>query len=302
MKANSANKQFRIKSLANSYVPLIEVSFASLQPASQDSRELTLEEREKNRLNRRSSVLGIGVGSSSSSSSSKRSSLIGGIGVGVGLSSNSANSNLNGKFIDGENLEADRNYNFEMTFSNPLDDAMEIKLVIAKQRSGASTYNNNSIPRTETEGVRPAKDSANWSVTPSANSFICQPYNEMLDLEDEDEDLLNESSNSIGESGGRNQDGKKILDSIEDDVEDETFGEDFEDDEDGNKELGIGRSKSISGIKGNASNSESSRKKKKGNGILRRKGHTTTIGLDLSLGKESKGDIEVSSCDLVVLV
>lgn len=284
MKANSSNKQFRIKSLALSFLPLIEISLSTVQPSHMRGGS-TFEDRERNRLSKRQSTLlgGGGLG--------KRNSLIGSSFIG--------SDSFGDEEVNTEALRKGRTYKFEIDFENPLDDAMIVRLSVAKHRVSTSSSdivndssNSSNKENPESTETKPAPTSSesntkesNWNLNLSTNSFMIQPYNEMLDLEEdleEDDINLNLSSKSsvnIGRSSMGGNDGLG-LDSIQDDVEDSL---------DETRELGSGK-----GTDGISSRISGGNRGKRNNGILKRKGHTTTIGLDLSIGKEARGEIEVS--------
>ncbi|MCO5580399.1 hypothetical protein L7F22_034265 [Adiantum nelumboides] len=153
---------------------------------------------------------------------------------------------------------------------------IENKLSVAKHRVSTSSSdivndssNSSNKENPESTETKPAPTSSesntkesNWNLNLSTNSFMIQPYNEMLDLEEdleEDDINLNLSSKSsvnIGRSSMGGNDGLG-LDSIQDDVEDSL---------DETRELGSGK-----GTDGISSRISGGNRGKRNNGILKGK-------------------------------
>jgi dynactin-4 len=176
--------------------------------------------------------------------------------------------------IDEENLQPGRSYLFEASFTNPLDDAMTVQLHIAKHAGNSSAASQES---SQSSGS-PSKVStsrADWTVTPTASSFPIGAFNEVWELDEEDSELLKSVSKG---SAAKSATEANLNDGIDDvDELDDEF------DEDG----GLRKS--------SRADVELQREaKRKGDGIIKKKGHETTIGLELLLSREAVGDVEVS--------
>lgn len=174
--------------------------------------------------------------------------------------------------IDEESLQTGRSYLFEASFTNPLDDAMTVQLHIAKHagNSSAASQESNQISGSpgKTASLRPV-----WTVMPTASSFPIGAFNEVWELDEEDNELLESVSKSSATkmaTEGSSNDEIDELDELDDEFD----------------ELNK-RSRADAGLQREA--------KRKGNGIIKRKGHETTIGLELVLSREAAGNIEVSS-------
>lgn len=168
--------------------------------------------------------------------------------------------------IGADSLQAGRTYLFEASFFNPLDEPLTIKLHLA---SPAPTPNALHTPVNS-----PAKrDSVRrpWSVTPTASSFPVGPFNAVWELEEEDNELLNPTGHSTGNAESSDSE----VDDSDDDID--MLADDRE------------HKRSRVDLKGSREG------RKRVHGILRRKGHETVIGIELVVGKEAQGDIEVSS-------
>lgn len=197
-------------------------------------------------------------------------------GPGVGLASAGTGP------VDEEALQPDRNYTYEMTFSNPLDDAMTVRVFVARPqppRSEAS-LTSPSIEQTSGSATKPAR-AKGWQVSTSTSAFPIHPYNEVWELDEDDADLLGEGSKS--EHGRGSGSAGAAAENAGDDVGGGGSGDSAQSgsDDDGQD---YKRSRTTGGA----------RRKRRGDGIIRRKGHRTTIGLDLALSREVHGDIEVS--------
>ncbi|EPQ31476.1 uncharacterized protein PFL1_00811 [Pseudozyma flocculosa PF-1] len=284
LKAES--RRFKIKLVAFNYVPEIELELAAIQPYLQPAGAggSSVVGAAGSRLSRRTSMLGI---SSGSSSLRRRpiSMLGGGVGGGSGIGgggsgsgSSLSTSSLGHDLVDEEALQAGKTYVFEATFTNPLDDAMRIKLGLPRTpptppvpHSSTATPIMPELEATQDEQKERANEAAmasraNWSVSPSTTSFGIHAYNEVWDLDEDD---------LLGDSGAKEG-------SSEDEVEEEEDDDEHEDEEEDG------------GMR--------TRRKKKyssSSGIVRRKGHTTTIAFDVTLGKEIKEGTELQHPVLV---
>ncbi|CEH12361.1 Dynactin, subunit p62 [Ceraceosorus bombacis] len=291
-------KRFKIRLMAMNYLPDIFIlGPVSVAPLLGGNVGLSVEEI---RAAKRASLLGgagsvAGRSSESGTGSSLRrrpQSVMVGAG-GAGLGGSAFLSGSAGTSMDEEHLTPGRIYTFEVTFTNPLDDAMQVNLGIILPSSATAPVERaapespplrsaqgstsppmpSSPPGTQSSPRKSAPAGSNqdptspnramphnkqiWSVTPSTTFFPINAFNEVWELDEEDADLLKEPRPSL----------------LGDDVEDDPGRDDFLD-EDGIRQKGAGR------------------KTRKSDGILKRKGNATTIGLDLSLGKEAAGDIE----------
>lgn len=175
--------------------------------------------------------------------------------------------------VDEENLQAGRTYLFEASFINPLDESMMVRLHLA--RAPPSTNESHSFSASSPNKGIPMSVSSRyaWSVSPTSSNFPVSAYNEVWELAEEDDEDLFES----------NRKGRKSESAFG--IEEE--GDGIDDDED---ELAIGdgrdQKRSRTDFGGHREG------KKRGQGILRRKGHETVIGLELSLDREAVGEIE----------
>lgn len=167
--------------------------------------------------------------------------------------------------IDVEALQPGRTYTFEASFFNPLDDAMMVRLHIAR----ASVRDVEGLPSSSPaeEGEQPA-----WTATPTASAFPINPFNAVWELEEEENDLLNAAD------GG-------------DDV--------FSDlDDNDSAELDVVQNDDRELRRSGPDASGARQKRRRGHGILRKRGHETVIGLALKLGPDALGEIEVGRTPL----
>ncbi|UZJ52752.1 hypothetical protein CBS101457_002072 [Exobasidium rhododendri] len=167
---------------------------------------------------------------------------------------------------DEENLHPGRSYLFEASFLNPLDDAMTVKLHIAKQAGNVDgTHTSDSDLRAD-ENTLP-----DYTLMPTTSAFPISAFSEVWELDEEDNDLF--ESVSKAPQPRKMGDGVDDLDDLDDDLE-EDLANDLE------------HKRSRTGV------SDKRERKRKGDGIIKRKGHETTIGLELALGREASGEIE----------
>lgn len=169
--------------------------------------------------------------------------------------------------VDEENLQAGRAYLFEASFINPRDESMTVRLHLA--RAPPSTNDSHSFSASSPNKGIPMSVSSRyaWSVSPTSSNFPVSAYNEVWELAEEyDEDLFepNRKTHKGDSAFGIEEEGDEI------DEEDELDDRDQK------------RSRTDVGGQG----------KKRGQGILRRKGHETVIGLELNLDREAIGEIE----------
>ena len=187
---------------------------------------------------------------------------------------------------DEENLVSGRTYLFEASFLNPLDDAMTVRLHIAKH-TGTSAAHGPEASQSSTASSPTKRDSsrAEWSVTPTTSSFPIGAFNEVWELDEEDNELLD--SVTKGSAARKTEDSNRSAGG--DDVDEmlDEFDEEMADDREHK------RSRTDLGGK--------RERRRKGDGILKRKGHETTIGIELALGKEATGEIEVRDARLAVV-
>lgn len=168
--------------------------------------------------------------------------------------------------IDEENLHPGRSYLFEATFVNPLDDAMTVQLHIASASGSESSGSHGS--------KLVATSRADWTVTPTTSSFPIGAFNEVWELDEEDNELLESVSKGSAArmvEEANQGDGIDELDELDDE-----FGEEGAEDRRSRTDVGFKRER-----------------KRKGDGILKKKGHETVIGLELALSREAVGDVEV---------
>ncbi|PWN37902.1 uncharacterized protein FA14DRAFT_142568 [Meira miltonrushii] len=156
--------------------------------------------------------------------------------------------------VDEENLQAGRTYLFEASFINPRDEMMMVRLHLA--RAPPSSNDSHAFSASSPNKGIPMSVSSRyaWSVSPTSSNFPVSAYNEVWELaEEDDEDLFEPKSEDIDEDG---------------------MGDDRD------------QKRSRTDVGGHREG------KKRGQGILRRKGHETVIGLELSLDREAVGEIE----------
>ncbi|KAN0061508.1 hypothetical protein ACQY0O_006355 [Thecaphora frezii] len=282
LKAES--RRFKIKLLACSYMPEIELELAPVQPHLQVAGAGSVGSASGSRLHRRTSVLGLASGSSSLRRR-PLSMLSGGSAFG--------GSGMASDLVDEESLLPGKTYVFEATFTNPLDDAMRVKIGVARPAvvatagaaTGVASTHGSTAPSIfpELEPTAEERERAlereqgrgSWSVVVSTTSFGIHAYNEVWELE-EDQDLLGEK---------RDEDDEDDVDEL--DGLDRGGGDDgFSDSAHASSSGGVGEGGSSGGGGGGSGGGTMPRRRKKNSGILRRKGHTTTIGFDLHLSKD----------------
>lgn len=169
--------------------------------------------------------------------------------------------------VDEENLYAGRTYLFEASFLNPLDDPMVVRLHIARPPpTGGALPDKDGSPTKHTQTNR-----FHWTVSPTSSSFPVSAFNAVWELDEEDDELL--------ELNGRTkQMDVGDVDDEEDDANDSNRDEAGDDRDHKRSRTDVGGRREG---------------RRKGQGILRRKGHETVIGLELALSREATGDVEV---------
>ena len=249
--------RFKIKLVAMHFLPHLKVSLAEFQhaewlhPSQQSGSSF-----EASRLSKRTSMMNL-------YNTRRNQSVLG-------------SSNITtGGAVDTEKLLPGRSYNFECTFTNPLEDAMIVRVSVVKPLFSGALRKNNSGGSSGTNKGSRVEDPASWSVTPSVSSFSLAASS-MLTIDDED--LL------LGD--GKKED-SEVIKQDESDVEDEEEEEEeAEGEEDENPFV---RRNSARNKRGGRNKSHAEH-----DGVVRQKGNTATIGLDLNLGKETHGEIEVA--------
>ncbi|KAE8224328.1 hypothetical protein CF319_g2758 [Tilletia indica] len=277
--------RFKIKTFFSNYVPDITVAPSALQPMDLNSDQSAL-----SRLARGRTSLSLRPGASVGGRAGGRpQSVFGaaGLGLGSGLSSvpGTQSSLLAPRAVDVENLRPGGKYVYELVFTNPLAENMNVSIVVAKPSAAAaaSSYgfgasqNAAQTPGAELRSPRspgeaplsPGGSSTQtsvatplrlpWQATPSAESFPVAPNNDLLD------DL-----DGAATLGNIMEDSTDMLDDDEDfDAED--VAEDDDDD---------------------LSRSSRRRPGKRKGSAFKQNGHRTTISLELALGSEASGEIE----------
>ncbi|PWN48269.1 hypothetical protein IE53DRAFT_412453 [Violaceomyces palustris] len=305
----AASNRFKIKLVAQNFLPEIRFNLAPVQPDWTSSTS-----QSGGRLSRRTSTLGLGGGGVSGSASSLRrrpQSVLGSVNLSssnTNASTNIGASNVGG--VDGSDsqdseslLIPGRKYVFHSTFTNPLDDPMVVRIQVVKpgKVSGGggevgegSSERAHSHVRTSSSGG--GSGGALWSVIPSTTTFTVNAFNEVWELEEEEEEGGGEEGQEEGEEDEDQRD--------EEEAEEEEGEDGFQDvssDQDGHRHHhhrprvgdsvtggggGSGYKRSRVSIGG------TSRRKRKNEGIVKRKGHHTTISFQLELAKQAKGDVE----------
>ncbi|KAL9940623.1 hypothetical protein V8E36_000111 [Tilletia maclaganii] len=247
---------------------------------------------------------GLGLGPGGLSSVGAGGSALGGPSSSSSTSGSSSNA-LVARAVDVENLRPGRKYLYELVFTNPLGENMNVSIVIAKPSAAAvsgfgfgfapttplpfgsggggaelrsprlgedtplspgGTSTNAAVPSTSTPLRLP------WQVTPSAETFPVAPNNDLLD------DL--DGAAALG----------NVLDDTADLLDDDgpagaELDDVHEEGEDGGEGVGEGG--------GGATRSLGSRRVGKRRGpAFKQSGHRTTITLELALGNDASGEIE----------
>ncbi|KDN52304.1 hypothetical protein K437DRAFT_272521 [Tilletiaria anomala UBC 951] len=250
--------RFKIKLVAVNFLPAIQVLVAPMQAAAAGDEQRASTSGRGNdaasRIGKRMSMMGL-YGTRrpqnfiTSSGRGDTSSIL-------GTRSTTA--------VDPERLQPGRTYRFECTFSNPLEDAMKVRISVVKP---AYTMGNAADASSTEQSA--------WQVAPTTSQFELAASS-MLNIDDEEE-LLGDSRRS----GADDDDDDDEFDD-DDDLLDEADEDDLSDAE------GAGRKQGrLGGEKGR-------KRRNRNGGIIRKVGNTTTIGLDAVLGKEAAGDIEVA--------
>lgn len=261
----ATSNRFKIKLMALNYLPEIQIKPpVPLSTGQSNSNPATMEER-------RRSVLAGGSSSGSGGTLARRRLVAGSV---SGLFGSSA-------AVNEDSLVPGRSYLYEAIFSNPLDDAMVVRLAIGRHSNDSERTN----PKAEIEAqlpVSPSKQSSSsarphWQVSPSTSTFPISAFNEAWELGEDDSELLDQATDRedrtrVGSSGGGAGGGDADYD-----VSTDNDG-DFSDDRE--------QKRSRTDMGGNKE------RRRKGDGILKRKGHETTIAFECVLGKEAKGEIQ----------
>jgi dynactin-4 len=172
--------------------------------------------------------------------------------------------------VDIENLQPGRTYVFEASFLNPLDDPIAVRLDIA--RPPDNRYATSKYSTLDKTGASPASSKFSWTVTPTTAQFPVSAFNAVWELDEDESDLLD-----LTRRDDRRSDNVDAIDEEEGegDADGDLAGDDRE------------HKRSRTDIGGTREG------RKKGHGIVRRKGHETIIGLELALSRDAKGLIEV---------
>ena len=239
----SATTRYKIKLVAMTFLPAIEVALAATQSSA-----------EGDRLSKRTSMMSL-------YGTRRHQSLLGQPSASSATSTGTNNSHG----VDPERLSPARTYSFECTFINPLEDPMHVRISVVKPTAGQNDEDS-SVPQ------------AAWQVVPSTSQFTIAAAS-VLNMDDE-EDLLGDSSGA-GEGADDGFDDDVLDEQDEDDLSD---GDEDEDEDGGRKASRLTR---FAGQRGRRTTGARS-------GVLRKRGNTTTIGLEAVLDGQAKGDIEVA--------
>ncbi|KAK0532597.1 hypothetical protein OC835_003288 [Tilletia horrida] len=284
--------RFKIKTFFSNYVPDITVAPSALQPLDPNADQSALSRLSRGRasLSLRS---GAGVGGRAGG---RPQSVFGpaGLGLGSGLGgavgSGAQASLLTPRAVDVENLRPGGKYAFDLVFTNPLGENMNVTIVIAKPSAATAAGANSFVPHAGTPALNaemrsprspaeaplspggtptPAAGTAftntplrlPWQVTPSAETFPVAPNNDLLDELD-----------GAAALGNALDDTNDLLD------DDEELGDINEDENDGDGADGLSRTRRRPG-------------KRKGQ-AYKQNGHHTSVTLELALGSDASGEIE----------
>lgn len=276
----ATSNRFKIKLMALNYLPEIQIKSPVLLSSSSGhagSHMSAMEER------RRSVLTGGSTGSAGSASMARRRLVTGSVSGLFGMNAT----------VNEDSLVPGRSYLYEATFSNPLDDPMTVRLAIGRHSGSVEERSGHHVKHTAEPGVSgsltgsPSKQQQqqqqssgskpHWHVSPSTSTFPISAFNEAWELED-DSELLDQSFDrddrrGFGSSGGN-------AGEVDDDDDDVTMSNDGDSNDDREQK------RSRTDLGGNKE------RRRKGDGILKRKGHETTIGLECVLDKDAKGDIQ----------